>query len=168
MVRGSPHPAPMAFLVAGTLQVASQIADARESLGRKVGGALPGLACSRLSAEPHPGATLALPPQGKYSMRGPRVALTLSSPEVSASIVAVLEGVFRTLGFESCQRREASVQVSPHLPPASTSTPTPPPPLLLGLPGLRPSLCSCPRASLGSWPLSGSSWMPSGALWAVP
>ncbi|XP_047694367.1 caspase-14-like isoform X1 [Prionailurus viverrinus] len=47
---------------------------------------------------------------GKYSMRGPRVALTLSSPEVSASIVAVLEGVFRTLGFESCQRREASVQ----------------------------------------------------------
>ncbi|XP_003998970.4 caspase-14 isoform X1 [Felis catus] len=72
----------MAFLVAGTLQVASQIADARESLGRK----------------------------GKYSMRGPRVALTLSSPEVSASIVAVLEGVFRTLGFESCQRREASVQ----------------------------------------------------------
>ncbi|XP_058566674.1 uncharacterized protein LOC131501012 isoform X3 [Neofelis nebulosa] len=72
----------MAFLVAGTLQVASQIADARESLGRK----------------------------GKYSMRGPRVALTLSSPEVSASVVAVLEGVFRTLGFESCQRREASVQ----------------------------------------------------------
>ncbi|VFV47201.1 PREDICTED: hypothetical protein LOC100068977, partial [Lynx pardinus] len=72
----------MAFLVAGTLQVASQIADARESLGRK----------------------------GKYSMRGPRVALTLSSPEVSASIVTVLEGVFRTLGFESCQRREASVQ----------------------------------------------------------
>ncbi|XP_029805375.1 uncharacterized protein LOC115299969 [Suricata suricatta] len=60
-------------------------------------------------AAPPPPA-LALPPQGKYSVRGPRVALTLSSPEVSASIVAVLEGVFRTLGFESCQRREASVQ----------------------------------------------------------
>uniref|UniRef100_A0A673ULL5 Caspase family p10 domain-containing protein n=1 Tax=Suricata suricatta TaxID=37032 RepID=A0A673ULL5_SURSU len=57
-----------------------------------------------------PPPALALPPQGKYSVRGPRVALTLSSPEVSASIVAVLEGVFRTLGFESCQRREASVQ----------------------------------------------------------
>ncbi|EPY84830.1 hypothetical protein CB1_000439015 [Camelus ferus] len=43
-------------------------------------------------------------------MQGPRVALLLSSPEVSASTVTVLEGVFRTLGFDSCQRREASVQ----------------------------------------------------------
>ncbi|XP_040490380.1 caspase-14-like [Ursus maritimus] len=72
----------MAFLVAGTLQVASKMADARQSLERK----------------------------GKYGLQGPRVALTLCSPEVSASTVAVLEGVFRTLGFESCQRREASVQ----------------------------------------------------------
>ncbi|XP_042095678.1 uncharacterized protein LOC101120797 isoform X1 [Ovis aries] len=72
----------MAFLVAGTLQVASQVADARESLGRK----------------------------GKYSVKGPRVALALCSPEVSASTVALLEGVFQTLGFESCQRQKASVQ----------------------------------------------------------
>ncbi|XP_073070723.1 caspase-14-like isoform X3 [Manis javanica] len=75
----------MAFLVAGTLQVASQMADAQESLERK----------------------------GKYSVRGLRVALTLSSPEVSASTVAVLDGVFRALGFESCRRREASVQGFP-------------------------------------------------------
>lgn len=72
----------MAFLVSGTLRVAAQIADAQDSLGRK----------------------------GKYSVQGPRVALTLSSPEVSASTVAILESVFQTLGFESCQRREASVQ----------------------------------------------------------
>ncbi|XP_039741051.1 caspase-14-like isoform X2 [Pteropus medius] len=72
----------MAFLVSGTLQVAAQMADARESLRRK----------------------------GKYNLQGPRVALTLSSPEVSASTVAVLESVFQTLGFQSCQRRKASVQ----------------------------------------------------------
>uniref|UniRef100_A0A4W2BKI6 Caspase family p20 domain-containing protein n=1 Tax=Bos indicus x Bos taurus TaxID=30522 RepID=A0A4W2BKI6_BOBOX len=72
----------MAFLVAGTLQVASQVADAQESLGRK----------------------------GKYSVKDPRVALALCSPEVSASTAALLEGVFQTLGFESCQRQEASVQ----------------------------------------------------------
>ncbi|XP_059548868.1 caspase-14-like isoform X3 [Myotis daubentonii] len=72
----------MAFLVSGTLRVAAQIADAQDSLGRK----------------------------GKYSVQGPRVALNLSSPEVSASTVAILESVFQTLGFESCQRREASVQ----------------------------------------------------------
>ncbi|KAK2509520.1 hypothetical protein MC885_004795 [Smutsia gigantea] len=72
----------MAFLVAGTLQAASQMADVRGSLERK----------------------------GKYSVQGLRVALTLSSPEVSASTVAVLDGVFRALGFESCRRREASVQ----------------------------------------------------------
>uniref|UniRef100_A0A8C0R813 Caspase-14-like n=1 Tax=Canis lupus dingo TaxID=286419 RepID=A0A8C0R813_CANLU len=59
-------------------------------------------------APPQP--TLSLPPQGKYSLQGPRVALTLSTPEVSASTVAVLEAVFRTLGFECCQRTEASVQ----------------------------------------------------------
>ncbi|XP_032183858.1 uncharacterized protein LOC116581003 isoform X2 [Mustela erminea] len=45
-----------------------------------------------------------------YGLQGPRVALTLSSPGVLASTVAVLEGVFRSLGFESCQKREASVQ----------------------------------------------------------
>ncbi|XP_019488422.1 PREDICTED: uncharacterized protein LOC109376764 isoform X3 [Hipposideros armiger] len=72
----------MAFLVSGTLQVAAQIADAQDSLGRK----------------------------GKYNLQGPRMALTLSSPEVLASTVAVLEDVFQILGFESCQRREASVQ----------------------------------------------------------
>lgn len=66
-------------------------------------------------APPQP--TLSLPPQGKYSLQGPRVALTLSTPEVSASTVAVLEAVFRTLGFECCQRTEASVQVGPHLSP---------------------------------------------------
>lgn len=38
MLRGSSHPAPMAFLVAGTLQVASKMADARQSLERKVVG----------------------------------------------------------------------------------------------------------------------------------
>ncbi|XP_035875863.1 caspase-2-like isoform X3 [Phyllostomus discolor] len=74
--------ATMAFLVSGTLQVAAQVADAQDSLGRK----------------------------GKYSVQGPRVALTLSSPEVSASTVSFLEGVFQTLGFESCWRREALVQ----------------------------------------------------------
>ncbi|XP_074178905.1 caspase-9 isoform X3 [Rhinolophus sinicus] len=72
----------MAFLVSGTLRMAAQIADAQDSLGRK----------------------------GKYNLQAPRVALTLSSPEVSASTIAVLEDVFQTLGFESCQRREASVQ----------------------------------------------------------
>ncbi|XP_032183860.1 uncharacterized protein LOC116581003 isoform X3 [Mustela erminea] len=48
--------------------------------------------------------------KGMYGLQGPRVALTLSSPGVLASTVAVLEGVFRSLGFESCQKREASVQ----------------------------------------------------------
>ncbi|XP_066131211.1 caspase-14-like isoform X1 [Saccopteryx bilineata] len=72
----------MAFLVSGTLRMAAQMADAQDSLGRK----------------------------GKYNVQGPRVALTLSSPEVSISTVAALEGVFQTLGFESCQRREALVQ----------------------------------------------------------
>ncbi|XP_036265773.1 caspase-14 isoform X2 [Pipistrellus kuhlii] len=72
----------MAFLVSGTLRMAAQIADAQDSLRRK----------------------------GKYSVQGPRVALTLSSPEVSASTVALLESVFQALGFESCPRREASVQ----------------------------------------------------------
>lgn len=41
LFEGSPHASPMAFLVAGTLQVASQVADARESLGRKVGAVWP-------------------------------------------------------------------------------------------------------------------------------
>lgn len=96
------------------------------------------------------------------------MALTLCSPEVSASTVAVLEGVFRTLGFESCQRREASVQVSLHLTPTSTLIPAPTPSPTLGPPWTQAQLCSCPRASLGSWLASGSSWMPLGALWAVP
>lgn len=82
MLRGSAHLAPMAFLVSGTLQVAAQMADAQESLERK----------------------------GKYNVQGRRVALTLSSPEVSASTVAILERVFQTLGFDSCRRREASAQ----------------------------------------------------------
>ncbi|KAF4015529.1 hypothetical protein G4228_007113 [Cervus hanglu yarkandensis] len=51
-----------------------------------------------------------MPSQGKYSVKGPRVALALCSPEVSASTVALLEGVFQTLGFESCQRQESSIQ----------------------------------------------------------
>lgn len=41
LFEGSAHASPMAFLVAGTLQVASQVADARESLGRKVGAVWP-------------------------------------------------------------------------------------------------------------------------------
>ncbi|XP_014437403.1 uncharacterized protein LOC102472505 isoform X1 [Tupaia chinensis] len=72
----------MAFLVAGTLRLAAQVADAQDSLGRK----------------------------GKYSLQGPRVALALCSPGVSAATVAALEGTFRALGFESYQRREVSVQ----------------------------------------------------------
>nr|XP_055196839.1 uncharacterized protein LOC129519996 [Nyctereutes procyonoides] len=100
----------MAFLVAGTLQVASLLADTRQSLERKVvgGPTWPRPLLALRGAPPQP--TLALPPQGKYSLQGPRVALTLSTPEVSASTVAVLEAVFRTLGFERCQRTEASVQ----------------------------------------------------------
>ncbi|XP_015414025.1 PREDICTED: caspase-14 isoform X2 [Myotis davidii] len=100
----------MAFLVSGTLRVAAQIADAQDSLGRKVvgGTAWPSSLPAPSRAPPRP--TLALPSQGKYSVQGPRVALTLSSPEVSASTVAILESVFQTLGFERCQRREASVQ----------------------------------------------------------
>ncbi|XP_004691854.1 PREDICTED: uncharacterized protein LOC101637327 [Condylura cristata] len=72
----------MAFLVAGTLQVAAQVADARESLGRK----------------------------GKYSLQGPRMALTLSTPEVPASTAAVLDATLRALGCGSCQRREVPTQ----------------------------------------------------------
>lgn len=108
---------------------------------------LSGLAHRCLPVEPHPGPTLALPPQGKYSMKGPRVALALCSPEVSASTVALLEGVFQTLGFESCRRQEASVQVSPHLrPPAPDLCPQP----RLGLPCTQAGTRSCPRASVGS------------------
>lgn len=150
MLRGSPHLVPMAFLVAGTLQVASQMADAQESLERKVGGpAWP--AHSWFPAEPHPSPTLALPPQGKYSVRGLRVALTLSSPEVSASTVAVLDGVFRALGFESCRRREASVQVSPRLLPM----------LAPSLPGA--SRCSGPASALAPGLPWGAGWVPGAA-----
>ena len=134
MLRGSAHLAPMAFLVAGTLRVAAMVADTQESLRRKVVEALPGPAHSWLLAETHSSPTLALPPQGKYSTQGPKVALTLSSPGVSASTVAVLEGIFRALRVESWQRREALVQVSPCPPP--TSAPT------WGLPGPKPSLHS--------------------------
>lgn len=88
---------------------------------------LSGLAPRCLRVEPHPGPALALPPQGKYSVKDPRVALALCSPEVSASTAALLEGVFQTLGFESCQRQEASVQVSPHLPPLPQPLPSAPP-----------------------------------------
>ncbi|XP_029425349.1 caspase-14-like isoform X2 [Nannospalax galili] len=71
----------MAFLVSGTLQVAAQLADARDSLGRK----------------------------GKYNVQGSRAALTLSSPGVSATTVAALDGVFQALRFENC-KREVPVQ----------------------------------------------------------
>ncbi|KAG8506423.1 Caspase-14 [Galemys pyrenaicus] len=75
----------MAFLVAGTLQAAAQVADARNSLGRK----------------------------GRYALQGPRVGLILSAPEVYAATVAVLDASFRVLGCESCRRREASPQGFP-------------------------------------------------------
>ena len=88
---------------------------------------LSGLAPRCLRVEPHPGPALALPPQGKYSVKDPRVALALCSPEVSASTAALLEGVFQTLGFESCRRQGASVQVSPHLPPLPQPLPSAPP-----------------------------------------
>uniref|UniRef100_A0A8B9YL08 Caspase-14-like n=1 Tax=Bos mutus grunniens TaxID=30521 RepID=A0A8B9YL08_BOSMU len=88
---------------------------------------LSGLAPRCLQVEPHPGPALALPPQGKYSVKDPRVALALCSPEVSASTAALLEGVFQTLGFESCRRQEASIQVSPHLPPLPQPLPSAPP-----------------------------------------
>ncbi|XP_523278.4 uncharacterized protein CASP16 [Pan troglodytes] len=72
----------MAFLVAGTLRLAMQMADTRDSLGRK----------------------------GKYDVQGPRAALMLSSPGVAAAVVTALEDVFQALGFESCARREVPVQ----------------------------------------------------------
>ncbi|KAK2097412.1 hypothetical protein P7K49_022863 [Saguinus oedipus] len=72
----------MAFLVAGTLRVATQIADTRDSLGRK----------------------------GKYNVQGPRAALMLSSPGVAAAAVTALKDVFQALGFESFERREVPVQ----------------------------------------------------------
>ncbi|XP_006897552.1 PREDICTED: caspase-14 [Elephantulus edwardii] len=71
----------MAFLVAGTLRVAAQTADAQESLDRK----------------------------GRYSMLGLRVALILSSPGLSAATVT-LAGVLQALGFESLQQRGVPVQ----------------------------------------------------------
>ncbi|XP_006874042.1 PREDICTED: caspase-14 [Chrysochloris asiatica] len=72
----------MAFLVAGTLRVAVQMADIRESLGRK----------------------------GRYSVLHPRVALMLSSPGVPAVTIAALEGVLRALGFESLEQKVVPVQ----------------------------------------------------------
>ncbi|XP_064218437.1 caspase-14-like isoform X4 [Aotus nancymaae] len=72
----------MAFLVAGTLRVAMQMADTRDSLERK----------------------------GKYNVQGPRAALMLSSPGVAAAAVTALKDVFQALGFESCERREVPVQ----------------------------------------------------------
>lgn len=107
---------------------------------------LSGLAPRCLRVEPHPGPALALPPQGKYSVKDPRVALALCSPEVSASTAALLEGVFQTLGFESCRRQGASVQVSPHLPPSPNLCPQP----RLGPPCTQAGTRFCPRASVGS------------------
>lgn len=144
MLGGSAHLAPMAFLVSGTLRVAAQMADVQESLGRKVVGGTVWPSPLLVSSRAPPSPTLALLPQGKYNLLGPRVGLILSSPEIPASIVTVLEGAFQTLGFESCQRREASVQVSSRLSPVSTFNPT------WGLPGPRPFLHSCFRPSLGS------------------
>ncbi|XP_047390058.1 caspase-2-like isoform X2 [Sciurus carolinensis] len=72
----------MAFLVAGTLQAASQWADAQDSLGRK----------------------------GKYSLQGSRVALTISSHGVSTATVTALDCIFGSLGFEKCEKRRTSVQ----------------------------------------------------------
>ncbi|XP_050630313.1 uncharacterized protein LOC126944647 isoform X3 [Macaca thibetana thibetana] len=72
----------MAFLVAGTLRVATQMADTRDSLGRK----------------------------GKYDVRGPKAALMLISPGVVAAAVTALEDVFQALGFESWERRQVPVQ----------------------------------------------------------
>nr|XP_011715990.1 uncharacterized protein LOC105467881 isoform X1 [Macaca nemestrina] len=72
----------MAFLVAGTLRVATQMADTRDSLGRK----------------------------GKYDVRGPKAALMLISPGVVAAAVTALEDVFQALCFESWERRQVPVQ----------------------------------------------------------
>ncbi|XP_037588215.1 caspase-14-like isoform X3 [Cebus imitator] len=72
----------MAFLVAGTLRVATQMADTQDSLGRK----------------------------GRYNVQGPRAALMLSSPGVAAVAVTALKDVFQALGFESFERREVPVQ----------------------------------------------------------
>lgn len=151
----------MAFLVAGTLQAASQLADAQDSLRRKVPGGAPGLAHSRHPAEPQPGPALALPPQGKYSLQGSRVALTLSSHGMSTATVAALDCAFRSLGFESCVKRETSAQVSliPH--PTPSTHPT-------RASCTQPGRGSCPSVSLRSWFGSGSSWMPTRDLWAVP
>lgn len=107
---------------------------------------LAGLAHRWLPVEPYPGPILALPSQGKYSVKGPRVALALCSPEVSACTVALLEGVFQTLGFESCQRQESSIQVSPPLPPAPDLCPQP----HRGPPCTQAGTHFCPRASVGS------------------
>ncbi|XP_030654170.1 uncharacterized protein LOC115831203 [Nomascus leucogenys] len=100
----------MAFLVAGTLRLAMQMADTQDSLGRKVAGGTAWPSCSCLPAEPQPSPALALPPQGKYDVQGPRAALMLSSPGVVAAAVTALEDVFQALGFESCERREVPVQ----------------------------------------------------------
>lgn len=100
----------MAFLVAGTLRVAAHIADAQDSLARKVEGRW-GPTCL-LPSLPGPSLpSLALPSQGTYSLRAPRAALTICSPEVPDSTIAILEATLRALGFHSCQRREASAQV---------------------------------------------------------
>nr|XP_021488057.1 caspase-14-like [Meriones unguiculatus] len=72
----------MAFLVSGTLWASAQLADAWDSLGRK----------------------------GKYSVQGSRVALVLSSPGVSATAAAALDGVSQALGFETCEKRVVPVQ----------------------------------------------------------
>ncbi|OBS82383.1 hypothetical protein A6R68_23621, partial [Neotoma lepida] len=47
---------------------------------------------------------------GKYSVQGSRVALILSSPGVSATAVAALDGVSQALGFGNCEKRKVPVQ----------------------------------------------------------
>lgn len=64
----SAHPAPMAFLVSGTLRMAAQMADTQESLGRKVVG---GIAWpnSWLPARPHPAQLWPCFPRGSTMCR---------------------------------------------------------------------------------------------------
>lgn len=107
-----PHLILMAFLVSGTLQASAQLLDACDNLGRKVVRCSTWASYSQHSAGPQLSPALAFLPQGKYSVRGSRVALALSSPGVSATAVAALDGVSQALGFEICEKREVPVQVS--------------------------------------------------------
>lgn len=73
---------------------------------------LPGSVHSQRPAGLQPSIALTFLPQGKYRVRGSRVALILSSPGVSAAAAAALDGVFQALGFENCEKRKVSVQVT--------------------------------------------------------